>query len=50
MSSCRRGKLTRRLHGKLPFDDPGKTHVSGATTVDLSITITRLGPLRGFHC
>ena len=50
MVSCRHGKLTRRLTKSDSFSQPGTSATSGDTTVHLSLTVSRLGPLRGYHC
>lgn len=50
MLSCRRGKMTRRVSATDSFAEPGTTDTRGTTTVKLSLTVSRLGPLRGYRC
>jgi hypothetical protein len=51
LTSCRPGgTLTRRGSKTLRVDESGSEEIQGATTVNLRVTVTRLGPLRGTRC
>lgn len=49
MRSCRHGKMTKRLTRTDSFTDPA-AQARGDTSVALTVTVTRLGPLRGYRC
>ena len=50
MVSCRHGRLTHRISKTETSTQPGTEQISSNTTVKLSVTVTRLGPLRGYRC
>jgi hypothetical protein len=50
MVSCKHGKLTHRITNTKTFSEPGTEQISGDTSLKLSITVSRLGPLRGYRC